>query len=109
MGEMSQGGNNTFGIYDHPRNIEKVSRGVITAEDMAQGKKVDSNYAAYWNAAFIVLNPIRDRNDYDWSNVKINDVSVVQNQKWIVRTMYELGIWDGATVESFGAVRKAGN
>ena len=25
---------------------------------------------------------------------------------WIVRTMYELGIWDGTIVESFGAVRK---
>lgn len=108
-GRDESGWNNRFDIYDHPRNIEKVSRGVITAEDMAQGKKVDSNYALYWNAAFIVLNPIRDRNDYDWSNVKINDVSEVQNQKWIVRTMYELGIWDGATVESFGAVRKAGN
>lgn len=98
--------NNTFDIYDHPRNIEKVSRGVITAEDMAQGKKVDANYALYWREDFVVLNPICDRNDYDWNNIKINDVSDVQNQKWIVRTLYELGIWDGATVESFGAVRK---
>lgn len=101
--------NNKFDIYDHPRNIEKVSRGVITAEDMAQGKKVDSNYASYWNDSFVVLNPIRDRNDYDWSNVKFNDISDVNNQKWIARTLYELGIWSGETFESFGAVRKAGN
>ena len=101
--------NNMFDIYDHPRNIEKVSRGVITAEDMAQGKKLDSNYALFWNKAFIVLNPIRDRNDYDWSNVKFNDISDVNNQKWIARTLYELGIWSGETFESFGAVRKAGN
>ena len=103
------GANRNFDIYDHPKNIIKVSSGSITDEDIRQGKKVDSNYSAYWDKRFIVLNPIRDRNDYDWSNVKLNDISNVNNQKWIARTLYELGIWSGEVVESFGAVRKAGN
>lgn len=100
------GWNNTLTIYERPKDIISMARGAIIIEDLRQGKSVDANYARYWKEDFIVLNPIRDRNDYDWGNAKINDVSEVQNQKWIVRTMYELGVWDGSTVESFGAVRK---
>ncbi|MBZ4031487.1 phage tail-collar fiber domain-containing protein [Ligilactobacillus salivarius] len=107
------GANNTvtsrFDIYEHPRNIIKVSKGVITPENFKNKEKLDANYSAYWNEKFIVLNPIRNRNDYDWSNVKFNDMSDVNSQKWIARTLYELGIWSGETFESFGAVRKAGN
>ena len=95
-----------FYIYEHPRNIIKVSKGVITPENFKNKEKLDANYSGYWNESFIVLNPIRDRNDYDWSNVKFNDISDVNNQKWIARTLYELGIWSGETFESFGAVRK---
>ena len=100
------GWNNILTLYERPKDIISVARGAIIIEDLKQGKAVDFNYARYWKEDFIVLNPIHDKNDYDWSNAKINDVSEVQNQKWIVRTMYELGIWDSATVESFGAVRK---
>lgn len=95
-----------FYIYEHPRNIIKVSKGVITPENFKNKEKLDANYSSYWNESFIVLNPIRDRNDYDWSNVKFNDMSDVNNHKWIARTLYELGIWSGETFESFGAVRK---
>lgn len=98
--------NRNFDIYNHPKNIIKVSNGSITDEDIRQGKKVDSNWSLYWNEKFIVINPIRNRDDYDWSNVKMNDVGNVGNQKWIARTLYELGIWSGEVVESFGAVRK---
>ena len=107
------GANNTvtsiFFIYEHPRNIIKVSKGVITPENFKNKEKLDANYSGYWDEKFIVLNPIRNRNDYDWSNVKFNDMSDVNRQKWIARTLYELGIWSGETFESFGAVRKAGN
>lgn len=95
-----------FYIYEHPRNIIKVSKGVITPENFKNKEKLDANYSSYWDESFIVLNPIRDRNDYDWSNVKFNDMSDVNNHKWIARTLYELGIWSGETFESFGAVRK---
>ena len=95
-----------FYIYEHPRNIIKVSKGVITPENFKNKEKLDANYSIYWDESFIVLNPIRDRNDYDWSNVKFNDMSNVNNHKWIARTLYELGIWSGETFESFGAVRK---
>lgn len=98
-----------FFIYDHPKNIIYVSNGSITDEDIRQSKKIDGNWSAYWNEQFIVINPIHNRDDYDWSNVKMNDVGDVGNQKWIARTLYELGIWSGEVVESFGAVRKAGN
>ena len=98
-----------FNIYEHPRNIIKVSKGVITPENFKNKEKLDANYSGYWDEKFIVLNPIRNRNDYDWSNVKFNDMSDVNRQKWIARTLYELGIWSGETFESFGAVRKAGN
>lgn len=98
-----------FDIYEHPRNIIKVSKGVITPENFKNKEKLDANYSSYWDEKFIVLNPIRNRNDYDWSNVKFNDMSDVNRQKWIARTLYELGIWSGETFESFGAVRKAGN
>lgn len=103
------GWNSSLTIYERPKDIISLARGAIRIEDIKQGSAVDVNYARYWKEDFIVLNPIHDKNDYDWSNVKINDVSVVENQKWIVRTMYELGIWSGEVVESFGAVRKAGN
>lgn len=95
-----------FDIYEHPRNIIKVSKGVITPENFKNKEKLDANYSSYWDEKFIVLNPIRNRNDYDWSNVKFNDMSDVNRQKWIARTLYELGIWSGETFESFGAVRK---
>ena len=95
-----------FNIYEHPRNIIKVSKGVITPENFKNKEKLDANYSSYWDEKFIVLNPIRNRNDYDWSNVKFNDMSDVNRQKWIARTLYELGIWSGETFESFGAVRK---
>lgn len=86
-------------------------------------EKIKSNpnkiSAAYWSDSAVVLNPIRDKNDYDWSKAYLNEASVqaaqvnedyrLHRHHTVVRLMYELGIWDGATVESFGAVRKAGN
>lgn len=86
-------------------------------------EKIKSNpskiSASYWSDSAVVLNPIRDKNDYDWSKAYLNEASVqaaqvnedyrLHRHHTVVRLMYELGIWSGEVVESFGAVRKAGN
>lgn len=46
---------------------------------------------------------------YDWTNAKYNagDTSNVSlnNQQYLIRTFYALGIWGDKTVQSFGALK----
>ena len=76
------------------------------------------NFASY-DKNIKVINPIRtDADKFDWSgcygnkNTKSDgsfDEELLQKKTQFARAVYEVGIWSGEVVESFGAVRKAGN
>lgn len=89
-------------------NIIRVSNGSLTIEKI----KTLKGYANYWSPSIKIINPIRDRDDYDWVNARFNPESLSDNhysfvrQQYFIRTMYELGIWSGEIVEEFGATKK---
>lgn len=98
-----------LGYIGFPNMIVKTSKGISTIEDWRMSADV-----SYWNDTVIVLNPLKNKNDYDWTNAVLNPKdpnpakygSYSKFQKNIIRIMYELGVWDGKTVESLGAVRR---
>ena len=51
------------------------------------------------------------RDDYDWTRARLTERGSMHEYQWnnqrnIIRVMYQLGIWDAKTVESLGAVRR---
>lgn len=101
-----------------PATIMRASLGgKVFIENLKNTQKSIS--ASYWDENAKVLNPIRNDSDYDWSKAYLNDASAKEAQvnedyrlyrhHIAIKLMYQLGVWDGSTVESFGAVRKAGN
>lgn len=67
--------------------------------------------ATYWGQEIKVLNPIKNKDDYSWSNARLGEKGNKAQWAWereanVIRIMYELGIWDAKTVESLGAVRR---
>ena len=86
-----------FPMYSIPDLIMKVIRGSILPSDF---EKFDGGW---FDKKTRIINPVNDAEKYNWDGVTPVKKGI------FVRCMYELGIWDGATVESFGAVRKAGN
>ena len=98
-----------LGYIGLPNMIVKTSKGISTIEDWQMSADV-----SYWNDTVVVLNPLKNKNDYDWTNAVLNPKdpnpakygSYSRFQKNIIRIMYELGVWDGKTVESLGAVRR---
>ena len=97
--------NNPSGSFDFPQSIIKTSMGIATVDSW---KKAG---ATYWANEITVLNPVKNKDDYNWSNARFVDKSVRSGWAWereanVIRIMYELGIWDAKTVESLGAVRR---
>lgn len=98
-----------LGYIGFPNMIVKTSKGISTIEDWQMSADV-----SYWNDTVVVLNSLKNKNDYDWTNAVLNPKdpnpakygSYSKFQKNIIRIMYELGVWDGKTVESLGAVRR---
>lgn len=98
-----------LGYIGFPNMIVKTSKGISTIEDWQMSADV-----SYWNDTVVVLNPLKNKNDYDWTNAVLNPKDpnpakyglYSKFQKNIIRIMYELGVWDGKTVESLGAVRR---
>ena len=91
--------------WDFPNAILRTSLAVI---DIEVWKKSDF---AYWGDNIKVLNPIKSADDYDWTNSRLSEQGSLalwrwNNQKNLIRVMYQLGIWDAKTVESLGAVRR---
>ena len=87
-------------------NIISLSRGTLTLENV---KKTVN--ATYWGNDTTVLNPIKNKDDYNWSNARLGEKGNKAQWVWereanIVRVMYQLGIWDAKTVESLGAARR---
>lgn len=91
--------------WDFPNAILRTSLAVI---DIEVWKKSDFTY---WGDFVKVLNPIKPADDYDWTNARLSEKGNVDawrwnNQKNLIRVMYQLGIWDAKTIESLGAVRR---
>ncbi|GAB6386435.1 hypothetical protein [Enterococcus cecorum] len=105
--------NNNFSAYPLPPTIMSVSHGTLTIEKI----KTIEGSCDFWASGITIINPIRDRNDYDWTNARFNKASLdyagdpyysykYVRQQYFIRTMYELGIWSGEIVEEFGATKK---
>ena len=89
--------NRSIPMYSIPDLIMKVIRGVLIPSDF-------QTYDGGWfDQKTRIINPVNDAEKYDWNSI------TPEKKRRFIRCMYELGIWDGAIVESFGAVRKAGN
>lgn len=96
-----------------PATIMRASLGgKLFIEDLKNnGKPIG---ATYWDENAKVLNPIRNDSDYDWSKAYLNEATAKEGDSnfafrrnhTVIKLMYQLGVWDGSTVESFGAVRK---
>ncbi|MDT2797905.1 hypothetical protein P7H47_11745 [Enterococcus cecorum] len=104
---------NNFSAYPLPPTIMSVSHGTLTIEKI----KTIEGSCNFWASGITIINPIRDRNDYDWTNARFNKASLdyagdpyysykYVRQQYFIRTMYELGIWSGEIVEEFGATKK---
>lgn len=105
--------NNNLAAHPLPPIIMSVSHGTLTVEKI----KTIEGMCDFWASGITIINPIRDRNDYDWTNARFNKASLdyagdpyysykYVRQQYFIRTMYELGIWSGEIVEEFGATKK---
>lgn len=105
--------NNNLAPYPLPPIIMSVSHGTLTVEKI----KTIEGMCDFWASGITIINPIRDRNDYDWTNARFNKASLEYagdpyysykyvRQQYFIRTMYELGIWSESDVEGFGATKK---
>lgn len=98
--------NNKWASFPLVGNIISFSSGNLTLDNVKN--TVD---AIYWADDTTVLNPIKNKDDYNWLNARCGEKGSKPQWAWereanIVRVMYQLGIWDGKTVESLGAVRR---
>lgn len=105
--------NNNLAAYPLPPIIMSVSHGTLTVEKI----KTIEGMCDFWAPGITIINPIRYRKDYDWTNARFNKASLEYagdpyysykyvRQQYFIRTMYELGIWSGEIVEEFGATKK---
>nr|DAJ75273.1 MAG TPA: hypothetical protein [Caudoviricetes sp.] len=86
-------------------NIISSSRGTLTID------KLKANIdAQYWADSTKVLNPLQDRNKYDWAEARYKPGQTWQDKRQanVIRVMYELGIYSDADVLALGAKRKGG-
>lgn len=91
--------------WDFPNAILRTSLAVI---DIEVWKKSDFTY---WGDHIKVLNPIKSADDYDWTNARISEKGATDSWRWnnqknLIRIMYQLGIWDAKTIGNLGAVRR---
>ena len=101
----SQGFGNNAPLYDFPNAIIRTSMRIINVDIW---KKANFDY---WGDGIKVLNPIKSADDYDWTRARLTERGSMYEFRWnnqrnIIRIMYQLGIWDAKIVESLGAVRR---
>lgn len=93
-------------IYPLLSNILSYCHGTLSLE------KIKLNIdATYWDDGIKVLNPIKNEDEYDWSNVFFSTNGtraewIRSREKNVARVFYALGILNAKTVESLGAVRR---
>ena len=101
----NQRGRGGFPVYSIPDTIMNVLKGLILYSEFK-----NSNWDGGFFRGTTVENPINNGDKYNWDETKIKkDGTSAGNRAIFARTIYELGIWDGAIVEELGAVRKVGN
>ena len=103
--KRSQGLSNQPPVYDFPNAIIRTSMGILGLDEWKKAR------FDYWHDTVKVLNPLKLADDYDWSNARLTERGTLHEYQWnnqrnIVRVMYQLGIWNAKTVESLGAVRR---
>ena len=103
--KRSQGLSNQPPVYDFPNAIIRTSMGILGLDEWKKAR------FDYWHDTVKVLNPLKSADDYDWTRARLTERGSLQEYQWnnqrnIIRVMYQLGIWDGKTVESLGAVRR---
>lgn len=112
-GQEQNAYNKNLTAFPLPPIIMSVSHGTLTVEKI----KTIEGCGDYWSPSITIINPVRDRDDYDWANARFNKASLEYagdpyysykyvRQQYFIRTMYELGIWSGEIVEEFGATKK---
>lgn len=93
-------------IYPLLSNILSYCHGTLSLE------KIKLNIdATYWDDGIKVLNPVKNEDEYDWSNVFFSANGtraewIRSREKNVARVFYALGILNAKTVESLGAVRR---
>ena len=91
--------------WDFPNAILKTSLAIV---DIDVWKKANFDY---WHDIVKVLNPLKSADDYDWTRARLTERGSMYEYQWnnqrnIIRVMYQLGIWNDKTVERLGAVRR---
>ena len=103
--KRTQGLSNQPPVYDFPNAIIRTSMGILGLDEWKKAR------FDYWHDTVKVLNPLKSADDYDWTRARLTERGSMYEYQWnnqrnIVRVMYQLGIWDAKTVESLGAVRR---
>ena len=103
--KRTQGLSNQPPVYDFPNAIIRTSMGILGLDEWKKAR------FDYWHDTVKVLNPLKLADDYDWSNARLTERGTLREYQWnnqrnIIRVMYQLSIWDTKTVESLGAVRR---
>ena len=103
--KRSQGLSNQPPVYDFPNAIIRTSMGILGLDEWKKAR------FDYWHDTVKVLNPLKSADDYDWTRARLTERGSMHEYQWnnqrnIIRVMYQLGIWDAKTVESLGAVRR---
>ena len=103
--KRTQGLSNQPPVYDFPNAIIRTSMGILGLDEWKKAR------FDYWHDTLKVLNPVKSADDYDWTRARLTERGSMHEYQWnnqrnIVRVMYQLGIWNAKTVESLGAVRR---
>ena len=103
--KRTQGLSNQPPVYDFPNAIIRTSMGILGLDEWKKAR------FDYWHDTVKVLNPLKSADDYDWARARLTERGTLHEYQWnnqrnIIRVMYQLGIWDAKTVESLGAVRR---
>ena len=102
--------NNQINSYPITYNFLKLSNGSVSFDDLSNQSVGSCDYYA---DSTKIINPIRDENDYDWSNVFFNDKArtlatwETKRQKNFLRCAYALGIGVPEDYEKLGAKKKS--
>ena len=103
--KRNQGLSNQPPVYDFPNAIIRTSMGILGLDEWKKAR------FDYWHDTVKVLNPLKSADDYDWTRARLTERGSMHEYQWnnqrnIIRVMYQLGIWDAKTVENLGAVRR---
>ena len=103
--KRTQGLSNQPPVYDFPNAIIRTSMGILGLDEWKKAR------FDYWHDTVKVLNPLKSADDYDWTRARLTERGTLHEYQWnnqrnIIRVMYQLGIWDAKTVESLGAIKR---